>query len=104
MNTKRYVLSCAVLACLSGFATQAYANESPPGLVGKKISLSPLPVEIFLQPNERPALVVAMPCAMVEKMTFGFPPVNVMETMFFQMVGTMNNTNMMPARFEPVCS
>ena len=104
MNTKRFVLSCAVLASLSGLAMQAYANESPPGLGGKKISLAPLPVEIFMQPNERAAVVVAMPCAMVEKMSFGFPPVNVMETLFFQMVGTMNDTNMMPARFEPVCA
>jgi len=103
MKTSRLYLSCAVLACLSGLATQAYANQ-PSSLGGKKISLAPIPVEIFLQPNERPALVVAMPCAMVEKMTFGFPPVTAMETVFFQMVGTMNNTNMMPLRFEPVCS
>ena len=104
MNTKRYVFSCAILVCLSGLATQAYANESPPGLGGKKISFAPMPVEIFMQPNERPAMVVAMPCAMVEKMTFGFPPVAAMENVFFQMVGTMNDTNMMPMRFEPVCS
>lgn len=103
MKTSRLYLSCAVLACLSGFATQAYANEVP-GLAGKKISLAPMPVEIFLQANERPAMVVAMPCAMVEKMTFGFPPVTAMESMFFQMVGTMNDTNLMPLRFEPVCS
>lgn len=103
MNMKRHVLSCVALACLSGLATQAYAIGTP-GLAGKKISLAPLPVQIFMQPNERPALVVAMPCAMVNKMTFGFPPVTVMETVFFQMVGTVNSTNIMPVSFEPVCS
>ena len=103
MKTTRLYLSCAVLACLSGFAAQAYATEIP-GLIGQKISFAPMPVEIHLQPNERPAMIIAMPCAMVEKMTFGFPLIAAFETFMFQMVANMNNTNMMPMRFEPVCS
>ncbi|MEQ1592914.1 MAG: hypothetical protein ABL892_11070 [Thiobacillaceae bacterium] len=103
MKTTSHYLSCAVLACLSGFAMPAHANDNP-GLIGKKISFAPMPVEISLQPNEKPAMVVAMPCSMVEKMSFGFPPVAMAETFMFQMVGIMNNTNMMPMRFEPVCS
>jgi hypothetical protein len=103
MKTTPHYLSCAILACLSGLATQAYANDTP-DLVSKKISFAPMPVEIFLQPDEKPAMVVAMPCSLVEKMSAGFPPVTLAETFMFQMVGVMNNTNMMPIRFEPVCS
>ncbi len=103
MKTTPHYLSCAVLVGLSGLAIQAYANDTP-GLIGKKISFAPMPVEIFLQPNEKPVMVVAMPCSLVEKMSFGFPPVTLAETFMFQMVGIMNNTNMMPMRFEPVCS
>ena len=103
MNTKRIALVYSVLAALSGVAHQATANELP-GTTIKKISFAPMPVEIFMQPNERPAMVVALPCRLAEKMSFGFPPFAAMETMMFQMVGNMNNTNMMPMRFEPVCS
>ena len=103
MNTKRGVLVCTVLAALSGVGTQAVANEIP-GMSGKKISFAPMPVDIFMQTNERPAMVVALPCKLAEKMSFGFPPFAAMENMMFQMVGNMNNTNMMPMRFEPVCS
>lgn len=103
MNAKRVVSFCAVLAALSGMAGQAVASELP-GMTGKKISFAPMPVEIFMQPNERPAMVVALPCRLAEKMSLGFPPFFAMETMMFQMVGHMNNTNMMPMRFEPVCS
>lgn len=55
-------------------------------------------------PAEKPTLTIVMPCSMVEKMTFGFPPVAMMTEMFFQRVEFMNSTNMMPVIFNPVCN
>ncbi|HEY9097376.1 MAG TPA: hypothetical protein VIN38_00760 [Thiobacillus sp.] len=103
MINARHFFSCAVLACVSGWTTQVYASD-PPGLIGQKISFAPMPVEMHLQPNERPAMITALPCAAVNKMTMGFPPVAAFESLMFQMVAIMNNINMMPMRFEPVCS
>ncbi|MEQ1662066.1 MAG: hypothetical protein ABL877_05180 [Thiobacillus sp.] len=92
----------ALLAGLSLLAAPVWAESSPEAL-DKKISFAPLPLEVHLQANDRPAVVAKMPCAMVNQMTMGFPPVAMAETLFFQMVKSMNDTNVMPARFEPVC-
>lgn len=68
-----------------------------------KISLSPLPVDIYLQPNDRPTVAFTTPCIMIEKATHGFPPILAFETMMFQVIGNVNESNMLPARLEPVC-
>jgi hypothetical protein len=68
-----------------------------------KYSLSPLPVDIYLQPNERPTVAFTTPCIMIEKATHGFPPILAFETMMFTVIGNVNESNMLPARLEPVC-
>ncbi len=68
-----------------------------------KFSLSPLPVDIYLQPNDRPTVAFTTPCIMIEKATHGFPPILAFETMMFQVIGNVNESNMLPARLEPVC-
>ena len=68
-----------------------------------KISLSPLPVDIYLRPNDKPTVAFTTPCIMIEKATHGFPPILAFETMMFQVIGNVNESNMLPARLEPVC-
>jgi hypothetical protein len=68
-----------------------------------KFSLSPLPVDIYLRPNDKPTVAFTTPCIMVEKATHGFPPILAFETFMFQVIGNVNESNMLPARLEPVC-
>jgi hypothetical protein len=68
-----------------------------------KYSLAPLPVDIYLRPNDKPTVAFTTPCIMIEKATHGFPPILAFETMMFQVIGNVNESNMLPARLEPVC-
>jgi hypothetical protein len=68
-----------------------------------KFSLAPLPVDIYMRPNDRPTVAFTTPCIMIEKATHGFPPILAFETMMFQVIGNVNDSNMLPARLEPVC-
>ena len=78
------------------------ANRSNISRQGK-ISLSPLPVDIYLRRNEKPTVAFTTPCIMIEKATHGFPPFLAFETMMFRVIGNVNESNMLPARLEPVC-
>jgi hypothetical protein len=102
MNTKRYCISCAILACLLGLPAQANTNGVRISNRGK-ISLAPLPVDIYLRRNEKPTVAFTTPCIVMEKMTHGFPPILAFETFMFQTISNVNDTNILPARLEPVC-
>lgn len=101
MYAKRIFLSCV----LAGVAGGALAAEPPQtqALPGSKISFAPLPLEIYMQPDQKPAVVFSTPCVLVEKMTFGFPPVLAFENFMFVMIGKVNDSELLPVRLEPVC-
>lgn len=68
-----------------------------------RFSLAPLPVDVYLRPKEKPTVAFTTPCIMIEKATHGFPPILAFETFMFQAIGNVNESNMLPARLEPVC-
>jgi hypothetical protein len=70
---------------------------------GRKISLAPLPVDIYLQPNLKPTVAFTTPCIMIEKLTNGFPPVLAFESFMFEVIGNINESDLLPVRIEPVC-
>jgi hypothetical protein len=68
-----------------------------------KISLAPLPVDIYLRPKDKPTVAFTTPCMVIGKMSQGFPPIVAFETAAFQMINNVNDSNVLPARLEPVC-
>lgn len=104
-HTTRLSLACALAFGLAGVQAQAHADSAAPqSSMGTRTNFGPLPMEMHSQPGQKTALIMKLPCRMVETMTFGFPPVAFFESVMFQMVGVMNQTNMMPLQMEPVCS
>jgi hypothetical protein len=124
MNTKINTLFCAIAISLSGLHTQAYAEEIAPADVGEaaealpanaaidtpeqpftgsKINFAPLPVEIVMQPGQKPAVVFTTPCIQIAKMTNNFPPIIAFEYFMLEMIGMVNNSELLPVRLEPVC-
>ena len=104
MNAKRNCFLCAAVIVLSGIHGQANAEEgAAPTLPGSKITLAPLPVEIYMQPGQKPAVVFSTPCTQIEKMTHGFPPILAFENFMLEMVGKVNASEALPVRLEPVC-
>ena len=82
--------------------TQASAHGVTVSKRGK-ISLAPLPVDIYLRPKERPTVAFTTPCIVIGKMSHGFPPIIAFETAVFQMISNVNDSNVLPANLEPVC-
>ena len=70
---------------------------------GRKISLAPLPVVIYLLENQKPTVTFTTPCVQMEKMTNGFPPLLAFENFMFTWIGNVNESNLLPVRIEPVC-
>jgi hypothetical protein len=103
MNAKQLFMSCAVAASLSGMIAPASAEAVPKSFPGTKFSFSPLPLEIYTQPGERPAVVFSTPCIQIEKMTNGFPPILAFENFMLAMIGKLNDSELLPIRLEPVC-
>lgn len=103
MHAKRNILTLATAACLSGIPCQAHAEEASPAFPGSKITFAPLPVEVYLQPGQKPAVIFSTPCIQIEKMTHGFPPVVSFEHFMLEMIGKVNDSEVLPVRLEPVC-
>jgi hypothetical protein len=111
MNKKQNYLAGAVLICLSGLFGQAYAEDAPtkrgptkaPAFPGSRISLTPLPVDIFLLKNQKPTVAFTTPCIQIEKMTHGFPPILAFENLMLTVIGNVNESELLPIRLEPVC-
>jgi hypothetical protein len=103
MNTKRFLMSCAVAAGVSGFIGPAFAGDAPQPHPGSKISFAPLPLEIYTQEGQRPAVVFSTPCIQIEKMTNGFPPILAFENFMLAMIGKVNDSELLPISLEPVC-
>ena len=70
---------------------------------GSKISLSPLPVTIYLMDKQKPMVAFTTPCIMIERMTNGFPPVLAFENFMFEVIGNINESDLLPFKIEPVC-
>lgn len=70
---------------------------------GSKISLSPLPVTIYLMDNQKPTVAFTTPCIMIERMTNGFPLVLAFESFMFEVIGNINESDLLPIKIEPVC-
>ena len=66
-------------------------------------SLAPLPVDIYLPPQDKPTVAFTTPCIVIGKMSHGFPPIIAFEMAVFQMISNVNDSNVLPARLEPVC-
>jgi hypothetical protein len=103
MNSNRILIFCAVVASLSGLPGQANAKQATQSPPGSKISLAPLPVEIFKQPGQKPAIAFSTPCIQIEIMTHGFPPFLAFENFMLDMIGKVNDSEALPVRLEPVC-
>lgn len=105
MHTQRIFLTCALAGCLAAGGGVAVAEEVAQARTfpGSKISFAPLPLEIYLQQGQKPAVVFSTPCIQIEKMTNGFPPVLAFENFMFLMVGKVNDSEVLPVRLEPVC-
>ena len=69
----------------------------------KKVSLKPLPVEIFYNEEQRPAVAFTTPCLAMAG-AVEFPPVKMFEFMALTMIDNVNATNILPVSLEPVCS
>ncbi|NWG39859.1 MAG: hypothetical protein HXY27_07830 [Hydrogenophilaceae bacterium] len=70
---------------------------------GSKISLAPLPVTIYLMDNQKPTVAFTTPCIMIERMTNGFPPIIAFENFMFEVIGNINESDLLPIKIEPVC-
>ncbi|MGA7950428.1 MAG: hypothetical protein WCA45_09760 [Thiobacillaceae bacterium] len=131
MFEKQNFLACAVLIGISGFFGSALAENAPalpkstvpestaphstaPGpaasvpavaqpFPGRRISLAPLPVEIYLLDKQKPTVVFTTPCVQIEKMTNGFPPILAFENFMFTWIENVNESNILPVKLEPVC-
>lgn len=103
MHSKQKLITCAAVACLTGFFGQAQAEDAPRTFPGSKISFAPLPVEIFMEPGERPAIIFSAPCTQIGKLTNGFPPIIAFETFMLEIIGKVNESELLPIRIEPVC-
>lgn len=104
---------CQSVACLlvCAFALPALAGEAEPvkgdlqiqAAPVRKISFSPLPLDIYLQPNMKPVLAFTTPCIQIERATNGFPPIKAFEGFMFEMIGRVNDSEILPVKIEPVC-
>lgn len=88
----------ALMPLLPADAQKAIKENRP-----AKVSLSPLPVDIFMMPNQKPTVAFTTPCAMVEKATNGFPVFTAMTNFMYTMAGNINESNSLPIIIEPVC-
>jgi hypothetical protein len=70
---------------------------------GSKIDLAPLPVTIYLMDRQKPTVAFTTPCIMIERMTNGFPPVLAFENFMFEVIGNINESELLPIKIEPVC-
>lgn len=70
---------------------------------GSKISLAPLPVTIYLMDRQKPTVAFTTPCIMIERMTNGFPPILAFEHFMFEVIGNINESDLLPIKIEPVC-
>ena len=104
MKNKLLVLTLCAMAA----AAQVQAADNPPkgaqALPGTKHSLAPLPIEIYNQPGQKPAVAFSTPCIQIEKLTHGFPPIMAFQTFMFTMIGNVNESDLLPLRLEPVCT
>ena len=113
-TTQQHFLRGTLAACVLGLAGPACAAATAPAMSvspvaraqpfpGSKISLAPLPVEIYLQRNQKPAIAFTTPCMQLEKMTNGFPPILAFEQLMFGVIGKVNDSEILPVKLEPVC-
>ena len=70
---------------------------------GRRYSLSPLPVDIYLMKGQKPTVAFTTPCIQIEKLTHGFPPIMAFENFMFTWIGNVNDSEILPVRLEPVC-
>ena len=110
MNKQCPPLSVALLlSCLFGMPAHASEVESAKGDLQiqtapiRKVSFAPLPLDIYLQPNMKPVLAFTTPCIQIERATNGFPPIKAFEGFMFEMVGRVNDSELLPVKIEPVC-
>ncbi len=109
MERKRLAGSLVLLATLASGAAHAQTPPTPQtlpaatALPGSKLDFAPLPLQIYLQPGERPAVAFSTPCIQIERMTNGFPPVLAFENFMFTVIGNVNESGVLPVRIEPVC-
>lgn len=97
--------TCTLLCALFlGLPASALAEEpAPQPPLVSRLSFAPLPLQIFMQAGQKPAAVFTTPCVQIEKASNGFPPFLAFEQFMFEMVGKINDSEMLPVRLEPVC-
>ena len=89
-------------AQLKTLPAQASAHGVRVSISGN-LSFAPLPVDIYLPPQDKPTVAFTTPCIVIGKLSHGFPPIIAFEMAVFQMISNVNDSNVLPARLEPVC-
>lgn len=85
-------------------AQLASAPAAGQGLGMSKISFAPMPVTMYMMPNQKPTMAISTPCSAMEQMTGNSPVFKAFEQMAFGMIGNMNEAGFMPMIIEPVCT
>lgn len=88
---------------MASLKSKAVTTTGQGGTQMSKLSLGPLPVDIFMLPNQKPTVAFTTPCAQVEKATHGFPVFTAMTNFMYEMAGKINDSNALPMNIEPVC-
>ena len=84
---------------------QAASPQASTEASGRRhISLSPLPVDIYMNPGIRPAVAFTTPCIKIAKLTNNFPPLMAFEHLMFDIIGKVNESEALPFSLEPVCT
>lgn len=107
MNATRFFLPGMAALCLAIGTAHADPADPPtsaaPALPGSRIDFAPLPLQFYLHPGQKPVAVFTTPCAQMEKASNGFPPFVAFEQFMFEMIGKVNDSEVLPIRLEPVC-
>jgi hypothetical protein len=86
----------------SGNQGAPYTRQSQ-AAPGSRIDFTPLPVTIYLMEGQKPTVAFTTPCIMIERMTNGFPPIMAFENFMFEVIGNINESDLLPIKIEPVC-
>ena len=98
-------LSALPFGSMPGARNAASGNRAASATGERKhFSLSPLPVDIYMNPGMRPAVAFTTPCVTVAKLTNNFPPIMAMESFMFDNIGRINESEALPFSIEPVCT
>jgi hypothetical protein len=97
MSVKRCLIF-VFFVWLSGFFGIANAGEAQ-GMVGQRLVAGP--VQVHMQPGEKPVVLFSSPCMLIAKIDHGFPPTTAFREIMVNAILATNNLR--PIDLQPVC-